>query len=79
VDEIAVELACRGERCPLTPVERAEAVRRLQAAGVGPGAIGVRLGLSGESLRGILAGLAEAIALVPTLDRALADDETAVA
>jgi hypothetical protein len=53
VDEIAVELACRGERCPLTPVERAEAVRRLHAAGTGPGAIGVCLGLSGESVRGI--------------------------
>jgi hypothetical protein len=79
VDEIAVEFACRGERRSLTPVERAEAVRRLDVAGVGPGAIGVRLGLSGESVRGILAGLAEVIALVPTLGPALADDETAVA
>jgi hypothetical protein len=82
VDEIAVELACRGERCPLTPVERAEAVRRLHTAGVGPGAIGVRLALSGESVRGILTGLADAIALVHTLDAVAAtaaDDETAVA
>jgi hypothetical protein len=79
VDEIAVEFACRGERRPLTTVEPAEAVRRLDVAGVGPGAIGVRLGLSGVSVRGILAGLAEAIDLVPTLDPALADDETAVA
>lgn len=34
VDEIAVERACRGERVTLTAVERAEAVRRLRAAGV---------------------------------------------
>jgi hypothetical protein len=81
-DEIAAEFPCRGERRPLTAVERAEAVRRVSAAGVGPGAIGGRLGLSDESVRGILAGLAEAIDLVPTVGPALAataDDETAVA
>jgi hypothetical protein len=76
VDEIAAELACRGERCPLTPVERTEAVRRLHAAGLGPGAIGVRLALSGASVRGILAGLADGIDLVPAVAAA---DETAVA
>jgi hypothetical protein len=76
VDEIAVELACRGERRSLTTVERAEAVRRLSAAGTGPGAIGVCLRLSGETAHGILAGLADAIDLVPAVTAA---DETAVA
>jgi hypothetical protein len=76
VDEIAVEFACRGERRPLTAVERAEAVRRLSTAGTGPGAIGVCLGLSGETVHGILAGLADGIDLVPAVAAA---DETAVA
>jgi hypothetical protein len=82
VDEVAVELACRREYRPLTPVERAEAVRRLDAAGVGPGAIAARLVLSADSVHAILTGLAEAIDLVPTLDlgsAGTADDETAVA
>jgi hypothetical protein len=63
-------------------VERAEAVRRLDAAGAGPGTIAARLGLSAESAHVILAGLAEAIDPVPTLDlrsAGAADDETAAA
>jgi hypothetical protein len=82
VDEIAVEFVCRGEDHPLTPVERAEVVRRLDTAGAGPGTIAVRLGLSVETVHGILTGLAEAIDLVPAappLAAHAADDETAVA
>jgi hypothetical protein len=76
VDEIAVEFACRGERRSLTAVERAEAVRRLSTAGTGPGAIGACPGLPGESVRGLLAGLADGIDLVRAIAAA---DETAVA
>jgi hypothetical protein len=73
VDEIAVELVCRGERHGLTPVERAEVVRRLDAAGLNPGAIAARLSTSFDAVRTILAGLSEAIELVPV------DAETATA
>jgi hypothetical protein len=82
VDEIAVEFACRGQRQPLTAAELAEAVRRLDAAGAGQCTIAARLGLSVEHVRGILAGLADAIALLPTAGPGPAappDDETAVA
>jgi hypothetical protein len=82
VDEIAVEFACRGQRQPLTAAELAEAVRRLDAAGAGQGTIAARLGLSAEHVRDILAGLADAIALLPTAGPGPAappDDETAVA
>jgi hypothetical protein len=82
VDEIAVELVCRGEYRPLTPVERAEAVRRLDTAGTGPGTVAALLGLSAASAHAILAGLAEAIDLVPVpgpVSAEPADDETAVA
>jgi hypothetical protein len=43
VDGIAVSLACEGRHVSLTPVERAEAVRRLAAAGLSPNAIARRL------------------------------------
>jgi hypothetical protein len=43
VDEIAVELACRGERVELTPVERAEAARRLAGKGLSTWQIAKRL------------------------------------
>jgi hypothetical protein len=67
VDEIAVELVCRGEQHGLTPVERVEVVRRLDAAGLSPGAIAARLSTSFEAVRTILDGLAEAIDLVPAV------------
>jgi hypothetical protein len=82
VDEIAVEFACRGQRQPLTAAERAEAVRRLDAAGAGHCTIAARLGLSADHVRDVLAGLADAIALLPTAGPGPAvtpDDETAVA
>jgi hypothetical protein len=43
VDEVAVELACRGERVDLTPVERAEAARRLAGKGLSTWQIAKRL------------------------------------
>lgn len=46
VDEIAVDLACRGERVSLTPVELAVAVHRLGAKGLSPVEIARRLQLS---------------------------------
>jgi hypothetical protein len=82
VDEIAVEFACRGQRQPLTAAERAEAVRRLDAAGAGHCTIAARLDVSAESVRGILGGLAEVIGLGPAAPRnstKTAEDETAVA
>jgi hypothetical protein len=61
VDEVAVDRACRGKRVGLTPTERVEAVRRLTASGLGTGAVGERLGLSGITVRTIRAGLVEAV------------------
>jgi hypothetical protein len=66
IDEIAVERACRyGDRVSLTAAERAEAVRRLHAGGMGVGAIGEQLAIAGTKVLDILAGLAAAIPLVP--------------
>jgi hypothetical protein len=57
VDEIAVSLACAGQRVPLTPAERVEAVRRLRDAGLRPGEIAGRLGMSGGNAQRALAAL----------------------
>jgi hypothetical protein len=65
VDEVAVELACRGERVHLTAAERAEALRRLYSAGLGSGTIACRLGMSAADVREILAGLAAAVPFLP--------------
>jgi hypothetical protein len=46
VDQVAVRQACRGERVRLTPVERAEAIRRLYAEGLSRGQIASRLFLA---------------------------------
>jgi hypothetical protein len=70
VDEIAVELAMRGERVELTPVERAEAVRRLDAARVAAATIGWRLGMSHDTVRSTLAGLEAAVPFTPGSKRA---------
>jgi hypothetical protein len=46
VDEIAVDLACRGERVSLTPADRAAAVARLSTAGRSVDQIATRLRMS---------------------------------
>lgn len=66
VDEIAVSLACQGDRVSLTPVERAEAVRRLSDAGLHPTLIAQRLSMSGGSVRSVLAALDAPVPFVPT-------------
>ena len=71
VDEIAVELAMRGERVDLTPVERVEAVRRLHAARKPTATIGKRLGMSHDTVRSILTGLAAAVPYTPAPTNAL--------
>jgi hypothetical protein len=43
VDWVAVRQACAGRRVPLTPVERAEAIRRLYAQGLTRGQVAARL------------------------------------
>src|SRR4051794_5579756 len=55
VDEIAVELACRGERLALTPVEQAAAIRHLSHAGLSRDRIVRRLHLSHAAVCGVLA------------------------
>jgi hypothetical protein len=47
VDEVAVELACRGERVALTPVERRVAVARLAGRGVSRTRVAVLLRMGG--------------------------------
>jgi len=51
VDEIAVELACRGARVGLTPVEFRVALDRLRGEGVGPAEIEQRLGATEYEVR----------------------------
>lgn len=46
VDEIAVELACAGERVPLTARERGVAARRLRTVGLSVNQVVTRLGMS---------------------------------
>lgn len=46
VDQVAVRQACAGRRVRLTPVERAEAVRRLYAQGLTRGQVTARLSLA---------------------------------
>jgi hypothetical protein len=64
VDEVAVEAACEGRRTRLTPVERAEAIRRLDAAGLTATSIAHLLGMSDRDVRATLAGLALAVPAV---------------
>jgi hypothetical protein len=54
VDEIAVELACRGERVSLTPVERAAVVRRLVGRGVCRSKVAALLNLSHDAVTAIV-------------------------
>lgn len=51
VDEVAVERAMLGDPVKLTKTERAEAVRRLTAAGVGAAQIGARLGTTHRTVQ----------------------------
>jgi hypothetical protein len=73
VDTVAVDLLCGGERVAVTPVERAEAVRRLYAAGLGAAAIAERLAMSYTTVMDTLAGLRKAIPLIPAHAHADAD------
>lgn len=50
VDEVAVELAMRGERVRLTPAERVEAVHRLTVQGVGVTRIAARLHMTDRTV-----------------------------
>ncbi|GAA0734634.1 hypothetical protein Drose_28945 [Dactylosporangium roseum] len=50
VDEIAVDLACRGERVKLTAAEFAVAVSRLRSRGMGPTYIARRLHTSYDAV-----------------------------
>jgi len=54
VDEIAVELACRGQRVVLTPVETRAAVVRLRSRQLLPDAIARRLHLSYAAVAALL-------------------------
>ncbi len=50
VDEIAIELACSGERMRLTPLERREAVSRLVAVKLNDHAIAERLHVTAKTV-----------------------------
>jgi len=54
IDEIAVELACRGERVALTKAEFAAAAKRLQAKGLPPTRIAMRLHTSYGAVQAVL-------------------------
>lgn len=68
VDEVAVELACAGERVAVTPVERALAVRQLGGRGLTMTGIADRLGVGIETVRAVLSGLAAAVPLAPVAE-----------
>ncbi|MFC7382186.1 hypothetical protein [Sphaerisporangium rhizosphaerae] len=51
VDEIAVELAARGERVMLTKAERQAAAAQIVAWGHGPSEVAARLNVSGQTAR----------------------------
>lgn len=57
VDEIAVELACRGERVRLTHAERRAAAERLATSGYSRTAIGRRLRMNDLTVTALLADL----------------------
>lgn len=61
VDEVAVELACAGERVVLTPAERAVAVRLLGGRGMAVTPIASRLGIGADAVRALLDGDGEAV------------------
>jgi hypothetical protein len=65
IDDVAVELLCRGDLVTVTRAERVEAVRRLVSSGMGPTAIARRLRMAGDSVYEILVGLREAVPFVP--------------
>ena len=50
-DDVAVERACAGDRVPLRPLERREAVRRLTAAGMSAEQIADRLGTTARTVQ----------------------------
>lgn len=50
VDEIAVQLAMSGESVRLSPLERREAIRRLNAVKLGDGEIAARIGIAHRSV-----------------------------
>jgi hypothetical protein len=79
VDQVAVELACCGERVRLTSAERAEAARQLAGRGVGIAVIGGRLGMSAYSVRAVLDGLADAVPFLPAATEAGTGTDAAVA
>lgn len=54
VDEVAIRRAMAGEDIPLTPTERAHAVRQMAAAGQNPSTIATRLHMSGRRVKEIL-------------------------
>jgi hypothetical protein len=56
IDDVAVELACRGERVPLTPAERAVAARQLRSTGLPPVEIARRLRVGYAALIALLDG-----------------------
>jgi hypothetical protein len=57
VDEIAVELACRGERVALTPPEFVAAVQRLAGSGESSGRVAERLGVASRTVERVRAAL----------------------
>ena len=55
IDEIAVDLACRGKRVSLTAADRAAAAKRLSLAGLSPEQIATRLRTSADRIVPLLA------------------------
>jgi len=54
IDEVAIRRAINGEQVPLTPAERARAVRIMAAAGAAPGTIARHLHMSKNRVEQIL-------------------------
>ena len=65
VDDIAVELACRGERVPMTPIEQAAAAHRLRSLGLSPVEIARRLHMRYINVVELLSGGPKPLSDVP--------------
>lgn len=66
IDEIAVELACRGEDVELTPAERIAAMRRLAGRGLTPNAIAKRLHTRSDVVAAAIAAPDPTVVNLPT-------------